>query len=211
MPWQEGQTDAPQVESGDGFSFFSPAEQAFISSAVDRLIPADPTGPSGTQAGVPYFLDRQLAGPYGQGDHFYLAGPWQKGTPEQGYQSRYTPAQLYRAAIAAIDRKVAADHSGATFAQLAELDRDDVLKALEKGDLELDGVDGKGFFTMFLQNVKEGYFADPIYGGNRDLSAWKMIGFPGSHYDYSEWVQRHGEPVTVAVVGIAGRPGWRQG
>ena len=48
---------------------------------------------------------------------------------------------------------------------------------------------------MFLQNVKEGYFADPIYGGNRDMAAWKMIGFPGAHYNYKEWVARHGEPV----------------
>jgi gluconate 2-dehydrogenase gamma chain len=211
VPWQEGQADAPVGASGEGFAFFSVAEQAFIAAAVNRLIPPDPTGPSGTEAGVPYFLDRQLAGPYGQGDHFYLAGPWEKGTPEQGYQSRYTPAQLYRAAIAAIDRKVAADHGGPSFAQLADAERDATLKALEKGDLALDGgVDGKGFFTLFLQNVKEGYFADPIYGGNRDMGAWKMIGFPGSHYDYSQWVERHGERVTVAVVGIGGRPGWRQ-
>ena len=72
--------------------------------------------------------------------------------------------------------------------QLAPVDQDRALKSLEKGDLPLDGVDGKGFFSMFLQNVKEGYFADPIYGGNRNMAAWKMIGFPGAHYDYKEWV-----------------------
>ena len=24
-----------------------------------------------------------------------------------------------------------------------------------------------------------GFFSDPVYGGNRDKIAWKMIGFPG--------------------------------
>ena len=51
------------------------------------------------------------------------------------------------------------------------------------------------FFAMFLQNVLEGYFSDPIYGGNKDMAAWKMIGFPGAHYDYRQWVGRHGERV----------------
>ncbi|MEJ0068963.1 MAG: gluconate 2-dehydrogenase subunit 3 family protein [Pseudomonadota bacterium] len=35
----------------------------------------------------------------------------------------------------------------------------------------------------------EGFFADPIYGGNRDMVGWKMIGFPGARYDYGDWVE----------------------
>ena len=131
--------------------------------------------------------------------------------PEQGYQSRFTPAQLYRAAMKAIDRHTAKQSGGRKFAQLSEADRDRLLEDLEKGSIDLEGgVDGKTFFKMLLQNTKEGYFSDPIYGGNKDMGAWKMIGFPGAHYDYSEWVTRHGEKVTVAPVGIDGRPGWRE-
>ncbi len=52
---------------------------------------------------------------------------------------------------------------------------------------------------MFLQNVLEGYFSDPIYGGNKDMAAWKMIGFPGARYDYLEWVTRHGERVLLSA------------
>ncbi len=63
-----------------------------------------------------------------------------------------------------------------------------MLKGLESGDARLEGVDGESFFGMFLQNVLEGYFSDPIYGGNKDMAAWKMIGFPGAHYDYRDWV-----------------------
>jgi gluconate 2-dehydrogenase gamma chain len=211
MPWTPGSADSPPEASGSDYKYFKPAELAFIEAAVDRLIPQDEVGPGAVQAGVPFFLDRQLDGPYGRGDHFYLGGPWPKGTPQQGYQSRFTPAQLYRAAIEAIDKYVASEFGGSSFAKLKPEDRDTVLRGLENDHIALgDGVDAKMFFDMLLQNTKEGYFSDPIYGGNKDMGAWKMIGFPGAHYDYLEWVERHGERVPYPPVSFKGRPGWRE-
>ena len=209
VPWQEGTADVPPGALGSGYVFFTPAEGEFIEAAVSRLIPNDPVGPGAVEANVPFFLDRQLAGKFGRGDHYYLGGPWPKGTPEQGYQTRFSPAQLYRAAISAVDQYVGANLGAATFAKLAAADQDKLLKAMENGDVKLDGgVDAKSFFAMFLQNTKEGYFSDPIYGGNKDMAAWKMIGFPGAHYNYKDWVTRHGEPVPFPTVGFKGRPGW---
>jgi gluconate 2-dehydrogenase gamma chain len=209
VPWAEGTADSPPGASGTGYVFFSAAEAAFIEAAVGRLIPSDPVGPGAVEAGVPFFLDRQLAGLFGRGDHFYLVGPWAAGTPEQGYQGRFTPAQLYRAAIAAIDAHAADGASGKSFSQLDAAAQDTMLKALEKGAVALaGGVDGKTFFAMLLQNTREGYFGDPIYGGNRNMAAWKMIGFPGAHYNYRSWVSRHGERVTLEPVGLKGRPAW---
>jgi len=212
MPWAPGSADSPPGAAGTGYRYFKPAEVAFIEAAVGRLIPDDSVGPGAVQAGVPFFLDRQLDGPYGRGDHFFLGGPWPKGTPQQGYQSRFNPAQLYRAAIEAIDKYVAANLKGASFARLQAEEQDKVLKGLESNEVVLeDGVDAKTFFDMLLQNTKEGYFSDPIYGGNKDIGAWKMIGFPGAHYDYLEWVERHGERVPYPPVGFKGRAGWREG
>jgi gluconate 2-dehydrogenase gamma chain len=211
VPWREGSADAPPGASGSGYVFFGSAEALFIEAAVGRLIPNDPVGPGAVEAGVAFFLDRQLAGPFGRGDHYYLGGPWPKGTPEQGYQSRFSPAQLYRTAIAAIDKYVGANFNGTAFSKLTTDDQDKVLKGLESGEINLDdGVDAKSFFAMLLQNTKEGYFSDPIYGGNKDMAAWKMIGFPGAHYDYKEWVARHGERVPYPTVGFKGRPGWTE-
>jgi gluconate 2-dehydrogenase gamma chain len=210
VPWTEGAADAPQAASpGDGYVYLTAAEASLLEALVDRLIPPDPTGPGAVEAGVPIFIDRQLAGQYGQGQHFYLGGPWPKGTPEQGYQSRFTPAQLYRAALGAIPGYVSKTHNGATFQKLAPADQDKLLKGLEGGQVELEGgVDGKAFFTMLLQNTKEGYFSDPIYGGNRNMAAWKMIGFPGAHYDYRDWVSRFNERVPYPQVSFKGRTGW---
>ncbi len=211
VPWHEGQADVPTAADGTDYRFFTAAEQAFIEPAIDRLIPADENGPSASQANVQVFLDRQLGGAFGRGEHFYLAGPWPKGTPEQGYQSRLSPAQLYRAAIPAIEAYVGEQHPNKTFKELAPAEQDAVLKALESGEAKLNGADGKSFFDMFLQNVLEGFFADPLYGGNKDMAAWKMVGFPGAHYNYREWVSRHGERVPFAPVGIKGRHGWWEG
>jgi gluconate 2-dehydrogenase gamma chain len=212
VPWEEGAADSPPEVAGSDFKFFSANERAFIEAAADRLIPPDPTGPGAVEANVPFFIDRQLAGPFGRGDHYYLGGPWPKGLPTQGYQSRFSPAQLYRAAIAAIDQYTGNHHNGATFSQLAATDQDAVLKGLEDGSVKLDGgVDAKTFFAMLWQNTKEGYLSDPIYGGNKDMGAWKMIGFPGAHYDYSEWVGRHNERVPYPTVGFKGRAGWTEG
>jgi gluconate 2-dehydrogenase gamma chain len=61
---------------------------------------------------------------------------------------------------------------------------------------------------MFLQNVIEGFFSDPIYGGNRDMAGWKLIGFSGARYDQREFVLAYGKPYPLPPVGISGRPGW---
>jgi hypothetical protein len=53
------------------------------------------------------------------------------------------------------------------------------------------------FFETLLQGTRYGFFADPIFGGNRDMAAWKMIGFPGARYDYRDWVERHNERYPI--------------
>ena len=35
------------------------------------------------------------------------------------------------------------------------------------------------FFKALLQITMEGFFADPMYGGNRNKASWRMIGYPG--------------------------------
>ena len=74
--------------------------------------------------------------------------------------------------------------------------------------MKFDGVDGKAFFQQVLANTREGFFADPLYGGNRNMSGWNMIGFPGARYDYRDWVERHNERFPLPPVSIVGRPEW---
>ena len=67
----------------------------------------------------------------------------------------------------------------------------------------------KLFFATVLTNTMEGFFADPIYGGNRDMVSWKMLGFPGARYDYRDHVEMHNQKVDLPPLSIAGRPEWK--
>ncbi len=186
-----------------------------MEALVERLIPPDPQTPGGKGAGCAVFIDRQLAGGYGHNEGLYAQGPFEKGAKQQGPQSAQGPADLYRAALAALDRYCRSNyipsgsgHDGRHFAELTAGRQDEVLRGLEQGTVQLDGVDSKTFFEQLLKDTQQGFFADPIYGGNRDMCAWKMIGFPGARYDYRDWVGRHNERYPYPPVGISGRPDW---
>ena len=74
-----------------------------------------------------------------------------------------------------------------------------------------DPADLRAFFELLLQNTMEGFFADPSYGGNRDMVGWKMIGFPGYHYDYRDYVRRYNEDYKLPRLSIGGRSAWNDG
>ena len=44
---------------------------------------------------------------------------------------------------------------------------------------------------MLLQLTNEGYFADPMYGGNKDKSVWKMLGFPGVGVTFTDLIVQY--------------------
>jgi gluconate 2-dehydrogenase gamma chain len=186
------------------YLFFNSDEALFIEAACERLIPADESGPGALGAGVPNYLDKQLGGAWGAGERLYRSGPWQPGTPSQGYQLPLTPAELFHTSLRAINRELEAHHT--PFNAMAADDQDAYLKSLESGAHDLDGVPSAIFFAILLQMTVEGFFSDPVYGGMRDMVAWRMIGFPGAYADYYEAIDRHGvkfvrEPMSLAEDG----------
>ena len=189
--------------------FFSPSEGSFVDAAIDRLIPSDVLGPGAVEAGVTDFIDRQLAGPYGRAVDWYMQGPWADGTEEQGYQRRRTPAEVYRAAILAIDNH-SRQSSGKLFVALHGDDQDALLHALEDGKVDLGDVSGKAFFKLLWNNTQEGFFADPVYLGNRNFIGWKLIGYPGPRYNYDSAIRHYGERYSLPTVGLMGRDPSRQ-
>jgi gluconate 2-dehydrogenase gamma chain len=179
------------------YVFFNPAEAAFVEAAVARLIPKDESGPGALEAGVPEYIDRQLSGAWGAGERLYRSGPWHPGTPSQGYQLPFTPAELFRTAIRTINE------TKAGFEKLPAQGQDAYLDSLQKGNADLGGVPGKVFFESLLEMTIEGFFSDPAYGGNRDMAAWKMIGFPGAYADFYELVDRHGVAFDAPPTSLA--------
>jgi gluconate 2-dehydrogenase gamma chain len=208
MPWAPFPSSAPEPERPGPWQFFTADEASAMEAIVNRIIPPDPETPGGKDAGCAVFIDRQLKGPYGSGAGLYKLGPYTQGTKEQGPQSPVTPAELYRKGLAGLDEYCRDNLGGKAFADLSAERQDDVLKKIEAGEIKFAEVDAQGFFDALLKDVPEGFFSDPIHGGNRDMVGWKMIGFPGIRYDYRDWVTRHNERYPYPPVSIAGRADW---
>jgi len=186
------------------YLFFNASEAAFIEAACERLIPEDEHGAGALAAGVPNYLDKQLGGAWGAGERLYRSGPWRAGSASQGYQLPFTPAELFHQALRAIAHEL--DSRGTPFPKMNAQAQDAYLKSLEDGSADLNGVPSGVFFSVLLQMTVEGFFSDPVYGGNRDMVAWRMIGFPGAYADYYESIDRHGvkferEPMSLAEDG----------
>ena len=183
------------------YVFLNREEAAFIESAVARLIPADTKWPGALEAGVPNYIDKQLAGAWGAGERLYRSGPWRPGTPTQGYQLPFTPAELFRTALAGIAKDLAS--AGTPFSSMNSEQQDAYLRRLESGEKDLGGVPAEVFFEHLWQCTLEGFFSDPVYGGNRDMTAWRMVGFPGAYASYYELVDQHGIKIDRPPTSLA--------
>ncbi len=183
--------------------FLNDAEWAFVMAATARLIPSEGDGPGAIEAHVPVFIDRQLAGDYGSAEDWYMEGPHDaSASPQLGWQTPLTPAEVYRQAIPAFDAWCSKTH-GDVFAGLEASQQDEALTALQNGDVELQP-EVRDFFSILLANTKEGYFADPMYGGNHGMQSWVYIGFPGARAAFREWPERHNIRYPLGPVSISG-------
>ena len=181
--------------------FFTQLELEFVTAAVARLIPSDDLGPGAAEAGVPAFIDGQLASAWGAHARNYRQGPWAEGTPQQGFQSPLSPRDIYRVAISGFEAHCLSAH-GKRFNDLDGATQDQLLRGLQNGAIPLSAVSGRLFFEMLWANTQEGFFADPLYGGNRGKAGWQLIGYPGVAATYIDWIERHGQPYRVAPVSV---------
>jgi len=187
---------------GDAYLFFNSQEARMIEALAQRLIPADENGPGALEAAVPRFIDRQLAGAWGAGERLYRSGPWEAGEETQGYQLPFTPSELFRTALRAMHEDAAQRWPGRGIAEATPDELDGYLGQLEQGHIALGPIPGQVFFESLLSMTVEGFFSDPVYGGNRDMAAWKMIGFPGAYATFYELVDQHGMLYTGSPVSL---------
>src|SRR5689334_6749176 len=153
--------------------FFTEDEALAIAAAAARIFPSDESGPGANEAGVVIYVDRQLASAYGRDHYRYTQEPFGDGVPEQGYQGKETPREIYRAGLK----------------QLGGFHR---LSAAEQ-DTHLKQIENTLFFSLLRTHTIEGMFCDPMHGGNRDLIGWQLVGFPGPRMGYFDDVDRHYE------------------
>ncbi|MFJ1299345.1 gluconate 2-dehydrogenase subunit 3 family protein [Pseudomonadota bacterium AL_CKDN230030165-1A_HGKHYDSX7] len=188
-------------------TYFNAEEWAFINAAVDHLIPADDLGPGAVAAGVPEFIDRQMEDPYGHGKLWYMQGPFNtEQPPEMGYQLEQTPRDIYRNGIASLNAW-SRDKHGKVYAELEAGVQAQILHDLQGNKIKLDKVPATTFFSTLLGNTKEGFFADPMYGGNKHMVGWKLVGFPGARGDFMDWTDQPNVKYPYGPVSISGEKG----
>ena len=158
---QHGAVAAPAGAAAHGQgaghgAFFNDDDAATVAAFAERLMPGAPGKPGATEAGVLNYIDLALAGAYADQQDFYRRG------------------------LAALEAYCRVAH-GKPFAQLAAAQQDDVIAALEQDRPNtFTWPSAQAFFATLRTHTMEGIFADPVYGGNKDFSGWRLVGFPGA-------------------------------
>jgi gluconate 2-dehydrogenase gamma chain len=126
-----------------------------------------------------------------------------------GWQVGVPPQQLYRGGLAALEALAQARH-GSGFADLSEAQQDGMLELMAPSDDDqgggalgeqdfqtgTEGFGATAFFEMVRQHTIHGMFGDPLYGGNRFLVGWQLIGYPGARRAYTPHdLQTEGTPL----------------
>lgn len=188
--------------------FFTPEEAQAVEAYAARLLPGTPDDPGAREAGVVYYIDNLMAHPDGFAEAVYRNPPYvetyaEDAPPEQaegdrqvvwvsedqieryGYQSIYTPREVLRMSIAALNRLAIQQHNAA-FAALTEQQQDAIIESMATDEAEgFEPVGAKAVFNTLRRYTMEGMFSDPVYGGNRDMVGWRLVGFPGSQRAYT--------------------------
>jgi gluconate 2-dehydrogenase gamma chain len=175
--------------------FFNAHQRATIEAAMARIIPSDEL-PGAREAGAVEFVDRYLSGiafiyakPDGSGFET-LAGR----QADAWRQRIATLRQTYASGIEALDA-LSQKLFQANFIALNERQQDDTLTVFDRSGAQsasAGGAPGEGpalqqtlteteleFLPLLVMHTRQGFYADPIYGGNKDRAGWRAIGFPG--------------------------------
>jgi hypothetical protein len=204
-----------ETEAGSrAIQFFNIHEAATVDALVSRIIPGSADDPGAHEAGVVFYIDQSLGGTnLGYTLKTYTQGPfllvsedaempvrveaastrdiydYVTVAPDQasryGYQSVLTPQESYRRGLEYVDAYAQSQYQK-NFIDLTTEEQDQILTDMDEDKATgFEGPSAPAFFTQLRNHTIEGMFSDPMYGGNRDLAGWKLIGYPGAQRFYS--------------------------
>lgn len=184
-PFLTEETQSPQTSESDTKEariFFDRFEDfVVLQAAVERIFPEDDNGPGAIALGVPYFIDKQLAGSWGTNAKEYMQGPFTPDNNSDGVARYETPLNRGQIFIEGLRKMNAVSEKqfDSKFNDIEEDQQDEILKAFDDGEVTLTGVSSEKFFQLLRKMTIEGVFADPLYGGNRNMDGWRMVDYPG--------------------------------
>ncbi|GIP31083.1 gluconate 2-dehydrogenase subunit 3 family protein [Paenibacillus sp. J2TS4] len=188
-----GQRDQPEKQTKDynqALMFLNTEQFLMTQAAAERIYPKDELGPGAIELGVAYYIDHQLAGPWGMNARDYMMGPFYKAEATQGYQSGFKRNEIITLGLQALKDYSEGKH-GKAFTDLDEAQQDEVLTVFEKGEeVQLHGISSKLFFNLLRSLTIEGAYSDPLYGGNKNMDGWRMRNYPGNQMSYLDVIDK---------------------
>ena len=179
--------------------YFTPEQYRITEAATERIFPKDHNGPGAKELLVAYYIDHQLAGGWGTGTKEYTSGPFYPGEPTQGYQGRMNRQQIFGIGLKAIQDLSLKTYEN-PFEKLSEEEQDAILTEFAEGKVELIGMKSDYFFSVLRSATLEGAYADPLYGGNKDMEGWKMKNFPGHQMSFVNIIEEEFTVVEPAAL-----------
>lgn len=173
--------------------YLSQEQLQITETAVERIFPADEIGPGAKELGVAFFIDHQLASPWGSNAREYMTGPFLPGEYTQGSQSPMLNRDIFTIGLARLEKEAQSRFS-TNFWRLEDEQADEILVDFEdiQGEqkIKLDGITSSAFFALLRNLTIEGVYSDPMYGGNQNMEGWKMKNFPGHQMSYLEHIEK---------------------
>lgn len=187
---EKSDTDKSTALLQDARTFFSRSEDFnTLAAATERIFPEDDQGPGAIELGVPYYIDKQLAGSFGSNAHDYMRGPFKiRESNHLEYQTKLNRGELFLIGLRRMQDISQKEHDK-TFADLDEEEQNKILERFESGEAKMDGAPSDFFFNILLQTTLEGVYADPVYGSNKDMMGWKMMEYPGPRMGWVDKVE----------------------
>ncbi|MBP1992333.1 gluconate 2-dehydrogenase subunit 3 family protein [Paenibacillus eucommiae] len=170
--------------------FFNQAQLQMTEAAAERIFPKDELGPGATELGVTFYIDHQMASPWGINSREYRSGPFVRGEVTQGDYQSISRNEVFTMGLEAMEEASQKKYTK-SFIDLTDEEKDAILKALESGEIMVvNGVTGKTFFNLLRRLTIEGVYSDPLYGGNKNMEGWKMRKYPGNQMSYTDIMEK---------------------
>ena len=217
-----------QIGMVTGFLTLNPTEQAVVEAMAEAIIPSDSNGPGAKEAGVIYFIDRQLASDYGRNANMYNKGPfvtpgltgpvtvnnlagkpvtYSGGSmitlPNAGskYQYGMLFRDFWRYGIDALETYSNSAYGG-DFEKLSAADQAKALADLAGNKpASFNSITPSDFFNEVFFMTWCGFLMDPLWGGNRGMVGWELTGFNGTNQG-----NFYGEGMTTKQLMVATTP-----
>lgn len=177
-----------QAPAEEARMFFTRFEDfVVLEQATERIYPEDDNGPGAIGLGVPYFIDKQLAGNWGVNAKDYRQGPYQEPDPTADMSS-LNRGDIFILGLRKINEE-SQKRFKETFNKIEAEQQDEILTDFADGKVKMKGIGSVHFFNLLRSATLEGAYSDPMYGGNRNMEGWKMKEFPGSVASYTDIIE----------------------